>query len=67
MKRKVEVLHTDSQGRVTESVAHCKKCIYWERKEPYGTIICERGDCHRYPRPDNKDENDWCGEFKCEQ
>ena len=44
--------------------ASCDVCIFWERKSDYGEgTPCNRGDCHRYPRPDNKNEKDWCGEF----
>ena len=75
MKR-IKVIDGIVEGELITVEARCAKCIFWERKPPYvcvddvgtgtRTEPCDRGDCHESPRPENKQENDWCGKFKPE-
>lgn len=36
---------------------NCKDCKYWQHDGHFGA-------CKRYPLPQTKSANDWCGEFK---
>lgn len=38
---------------------HCKTCKYWWSPNGFDQM----GLCRRFPKQENKSNNDWCGEF----
>ena len=56
-----EIVQTDSAtDNVSEEKATCGGCYFW--KEDTDTM--SRGICYRYPRTENKDKSEFCGDFK---
>lgn len=42
----------------------CEKCRFWIQASTSKPARIPDGHCHRFPKPEAKRADGWCGEFK---